>query len=128
MITEKSVKRFYAPYVNSHGKKALKGFSTRRQALRFLGKELLLDRLFGEKVELELGWGRPDLQFVSRDRDKFAALMRRKLFACYMNPNGTCNCGKKAEEFDNGFCRYAFNKFIERELQRHGFIGPKEKL
>lgn len=50
-ISQKHVIRFYAPYLSSSGIWRQKGFTTRMAAARFLAKQMLLDKVFGPKVE-----------------------------------------------------------------------------
>lgn len=51
MITTKRVLRFYAPYKTLSGRTAQKGFTTLSAAARFLAKQDLFDKVFGEKYE-----------------------------------------------------------------------------
>ena len=120
-IRAKQVKRFMAPFVSStNGQIAYRGFATKRQADRFLAKQILLDRIFGAKEEFTNRpgeeyetqyWQRPKADGLSKEQ--FAEAIREAGFTC----KDTTNYYSYEPEYccpdGYGFCAQEWNATLD---------------
>ena len=120
-ITSKKIIRFFAPYMASSGAWKTKGFTTRMTAAKFVAKQMILDRIFGEKQECHVltsvddGYSYYSRSVPSEEADRWVMIGKvfpleqcptaadsgaygyGELFECPTTAKGYCGCQYKAE-------------------------------
>ena len=126
MIQSKRVIRYYAPYRTRRGGFANKGFTTLMAAARFMARQDLLDKVFGEKYEHDDSFfnGYSEVEMLDWYRDvpnekaeraaKFAEQF--PLEDCEA-PGNYAGCGHDCE--DRGYARCLSRKFLDERAKFH---------
>lgn len=116
-IERRQVVRFAAPFIGSNGRMARRLFATKKRAVEFLAKQVLLDEIFGNKERFEHEgdgysfeyWARPLADGLSKS--EFAAVLKRRFHCTESNVYGIAEPVSCCPE-DFGFCAVAYKQAI----------------
>lgn len=132
MITSKRVIRYFSPYRAISGSIANKGFTTVMAAARFLARQDLLDKVFGEKYEHDFSFtnGHQLIELYQWTRDVPDDKAKRTAMFAEVFPLENCEspggfgywgepltCGHDCET--HGYARCLSRKYLDERAKFH---------